>query len=312
MPNSRDIDQWWLSGIFRDVNILRFPKNHIQDFHVKVDLDEKYVDGVLNIDAQLNAQSDGEVHVALYDSGKRNLVTETKVSSKAGQKDLQATLKVSNPLKWTAEEPNLYHLVISYGTQVLASRVGFRKVEMKDGLILVNGQHVIFRGVNRHEHSPLDGRAVPLEFMRQDLYLMKQHNINAIRTSHQPNDTRLYDLADELGFWVMDEADLECHGLDTIHERSLPLAEQALSFEEKKAITYGRAGKWLSDNKEWEEAYVDRARQLVHRDKNHPITKVPRCTSVLSTLPLYFKLWKAISYTPFRSMSTENQEVQDK
>lgn len=135
---------------------------------------------------------------------------------------------------------------------------------------MVNGQHVIFRGVNRHEHHPSGGRTVPLEFLRQDLYLMKQHNLNAIRTSHQPNDTRLYDLADELGFWVMDEADLECHGLDTIHERSLPLAEQALSFEEKKAITYGRAGKWLSDNKEWEEAYVDRARQMVHRDKNHP------------------------------------------
>lgn len=189
---------------------------------------------------------------------------------KAGLKDSQTTLNISNPLKWTAEEPNLYHLVITYGTQVLASRVGFRKVEIKDGLILVNGQHVIFRGVNRHEHHPTGGRTVPLDFLRQDLYLMKQHNINAIRTSHQPNDTRLYDLADELGFWVMDEADLECHGLDTIHERSLPIAEQALSFEEKKAITYGRAGKWLSDNKEWEEAYVDRARQLVHRDKNHP------------------------------------------
>lgn len=99
---------------------------------------------------------------------------------------------------------------------------------------------------------------------------MKKHNINAIRTSHQPNDTRLYDLADEMGFWVMDEADLECHGFDTIHKRSLPLEEQKKSFEEKKSITYGRAGKWLSDNKDWEEAYVDRARQMVHRDKNHP------------------------------------------
>jgi beta-galactosidase len=99
--------------------------------------------------------------------------------------------------------------------------------------------------------------------------LMKSHNINAIRTSHQPNDPRLYDLADELGLWIIDEADLECHGFTTIDEAALPPEQRILSFEEEKALVYSKAARWTSDNPAWEEAYVDRARQLVMRDKNH-------------------------------------------
>ena len=259
-----------MSGIFRDVNLLRFPRSHIQDFQVQTDLDEKYVDATLKVDVELSGEGDGNVKITLFDKAKTTVVTESSIEIKPGQKKAGVSLPLQSPAKWTAEDPNLYHLVLQYNNQVIAQKVGFRKVEMKDGLIQVNGKRVVFRGVNRHEHHPTGGRSVPFEFLKTDLLLMKTHNINAIRTSHQPNDTRLYDLADELGFWVMDEADLECHGFDTVHENSLPLAEQTKSFEEKKAITYGRAGKWLSDNKDWEEAYVDRARQMVHRDKNHP------------------------------------------
>jgi len=128
--------------------------------------------------------------------------------------------------------------------------VGFRQAELKKGVFTVNGKPVIFRGVNRHEHHPDSGRAVPYEFLKKDLLLMKTHNINAIRTSHYINDTRLYDLADELGLWILDECDLECHGFGEIGSDN-------------------PAG-WVSDNPEWEDAYVDRARQAVMRDKNHP------------------------------------------
>ena len=211
-----------------------------------------------------------QIKATLYDPSKSHVIYEKSFAPEQGQIICSTSLPIKEPLKWTAEQPNLYHLILTYGKQVIAQRVGFRKVELKGGLILVNGKRVVFRGVNRHEHHPSSGRAVPQDFLLRDLVLMKSHNINAIRTCHQPSDHRLYDLTDELGFWIMDEADLECHGFDTIHERCLPLAEQAMTFEEKKALTYGRAGKWLSDNKEWEAAYVDRAKQMVHRDKNHP------------------------------------------
>jgi beta-galactosidase len=250
------------------VYIHSFPKSHIQDFYVKTELDENYSDAILSVDVQISGGED--VELLLFDSGKSQLICKELITAPHGSSDVHFAIPVKAPKKWTAEDPNLYHVVLRYGKHLIAQKVGFRKVEIKGGLILVNGKRVVFRGVNRHEHHPKTGRAVPFEFLREDLLLMKTHNINAIRTSHQPNDIRLYDLADELGFWVMDEADLECHGFDTVHERSLPESEQSKTFEEKKAITYGRAGKWLSDNPEWEESYVDRAKQMVHRDKNHP------------------------------------------
>ncbi|KAG9234094.1 glycoside hydrolase family 2 protein [Amylocarpus encephaloides] len=262
-----DQDQWWLSGIFRDVYLMAFPEKQIQDFQVQTELDDSFVNATLT--TEVTVQGDGDVELLLYDSSKTDLVIQKWLPAKGGEK-VKFSIPFEKPKLWTAESPNLYHLVLKFGDQCLSQQIGFRRVEIKEGIILINGQRVVFRGVNRHEHHPTKGRAVPYEFLRQDLLLMKTHNINAIRTSHQPNDPRLYDLADELGFWVMDEADLECHGFDTIHERSLPEAEQQKRFEEKKLITYGRAGKWLSDNPEWEESYVDRARQLVSRDKNHP------------------------------------------
>lgn len=157
---------------------------------------------------------------------------------------------MEKPHLWTAESPHLYNLTISVGEkQVIAQRVGFRQVEVKDGLLRVNGNPIIIRGVNRHEHHPDHGRAVPYEFLKRDLLLMKSHNINAIRTSHYINDPRLYDLADELGLWILDECDLECHGMGELG---------------------GDWASWTSDNPSWREAYVDRVRQMIYRDKNHP------------------------------------------
>lgn len=138
------------------------------------------------------------MQVALYDPAKKPSVASGSKKANGGSVDF--SFKVHNPAKWTAESPTLYHLVVTLnGTIFIPQRVGFRQVEMKDGLLKVNGRRIVLKGANRHEHHPQFGRAVPYEFMKRDLLLMKTHNINAIRTSHQPSDVRLYDLADELG-----------------------------------------------------------------------------------------------------------------
>ena len=258
-----DQDQWWLSGIFRDVFLLAFPKVSIEDFHVKSTLDANYRDGVLAV--KLVVGGGGDLHLELLDADQKCVLQESRRIS--SEEDIR--LLINNPRKWTAETPYLYHLVLSFGEHTVAQRVGFRKIEIKDGLYLVNGSRVVFRGVNRHEHHPVHGRSVPYEFLKEDLMLMKRSNINAVRTCHQPSDPRLYDLCDELGLWVMDEADLECHGFSPVHEEAIEGLERHLSFEEKREELYRKAARWTSDNPEWKEAYLDRARQLVMRDKNH-------------------------------------------
>lgn len=234
-----DQDQWWLSGIFRDVFLLAFEKVSIKDFHVKTLMDDNYGDAMLSVKVEADGCADG--YLELLDEAKRPVVWERIRGSTS------LCLMIKSPGKWTAETPHLYHLVISIGDQIVAQRIGFRKIEIKNGVFLVNGKPVIFRGVNRHEHHPAHGRAVPYEFMREDLLLMKRYNINAVRTSHYINDPRFYDLCDELGLWIIDEADLECHGIG-----AEPNADQ-----------------WIANNPDWKEAQLDRARQLVMRDKNH-------------------------------------------
>lgn len=180
---------------------------------------------------------------------KLKVVETASQSPSPGSLTMHVHMSIKNPRKWTAETPYLYHLVLLIGKDhVVVQRVGFRTSEVKGGLLRVNGEPIILRGVNRHEHHPTQGRTVPYEFLKRDLLLMKTHNINGIRTSHQINDPRLYDLADELGLWVLDEADLECHGMGE------------LGFE---------GASWTSDNPDWKDAYIDRARQMVMRDKNH-------------------------------------------
>ncbi len=140
----------------------------------------------------------GKIRALLFEPSKSQVIAEKEVTFPDGSTGI--LLPISNPIKWTAETPVLYHLVVSVNdTYFIAHRVGFRQVEVKDGLIKVNGKRIVLKGANRHEHHPKYGRAVPFEFMKRDLMLMKTHNINAIRTCHQPSDVRLYDLADELG-----------------------------------------------------------------------------------------------------------------
>lgn len=261
-------DQWWLSGIFRDVFLVSFAPLHIQDYHIQTELDEDYHDADLSV--RVLTHGLGQLKLTLFDRDKTTKVAESVTEVETDSSSLKVIIPVQAPRKWTAEDPYLYHLLLEFGDKHVAQRVGFRKTELKDGIFTVNGKRIVFRGVNRHEHHPEQGRAVGYDLMRHDLITMKLHNINAIRTSHQPNDYRLYELADELGFWVVDEADLECHGFANVEETALSPEDRAKPYPERKTIIYGDAGKWITDNSDWEEAYVDRMKQLVMRDKNHP------------------------------------------
>ncbi|KAI0835085.1 glycoside hydrolase family 2 protein [Hypoxylon sp. FL0890] len=240
-----DQDQWWLSGIFRDVWLHSFTSVHFEDFHVQTILDDDYEDASLVVNTKLNKA--GETVATKLLDGEGNVV----FSDSHMPREKSSTLKyrVKNPEKWTAETPYLYTLVLSVGSVYVAQKVGFRRTELIDGVFCVNGKPIKIRGVNRHEHNSQSGRTVPYADLQWDLQAMKAFNINAIRTSHYINDPRLYDLADEMGFWVLDEADLECHGFGEVG---------------------GDPASYASDNPEWRDAYVDRAVQMVMRDKNHP------------------------------------------
>ncbi|GIJ99648.1 hypothetical protein Aspvir_003649 [Aspergillus viridinutans] len=271
-----DQDQWWLSGIFRDVTLLAFPgQARIEDFFVRTELDKDYVDATLRLSLDLALRTAAVVQLTLSDPSTGTTLQSEKYSLQAQQGKLEAELSVSNPRKWTAETPNLYDLCISLyvdgakgPVQTINHRVGFRQVEIKNGNITVNGVPVMFRGVNRHDHHPRFGRAVPLSFLREDLLIMKRHNVNALRCSHYPSHPRLYELCDELGLWVMDEADLECHGLYDAVARPLDIPE-SMDYEERKKLTFDQAAQFTTNNPEWKDAYVDRMVQMVQRDKNH-------------------------------------------
>jgi len=217
-----DQDQWRISGIFRDVWLHKFPKIHIEDFHVQTLLDDKYQDATLLVEVQLNGHA--TVELSLEELHKTKVTEENKKpeviivaqATKEGSGTITFQVPVANPRKWTAETPYLYRLILNVPGCVVAERVGFRKVELLDGVFCVNGQPVKLRGVNRHEHHPKYGRTVPYDFLEADLIQMKQYNVNAIRTSHYPNDYRLYELADELGLWILDEwyVNLTCRWYD--------------------------------------------------------------------------------------------------
>jgi len=255
-------------GSFRDVFLVGFhPESRIEDLHVQTTLDSSYVNAELKL--KISLKGSANLDIKLLDAQKQEVGSASRNATSESQLDI--SILVNDPLKWTAESPNLYHLVISLNSeQYISHKVGFRQVEMKDGLLKVNGKRVVFRGVNRHEHHPQFGRAVPFEFMKKDLITMKEHNINAIRTSHQLNDPRLYDLADQMGFWVIDEADLECHGFECIEDAALSKEERAMPFRQRQLLTREKAARWTTDNPEWTAAYVDRAKHLVKRDQLHP------------------------------------------
>ena len=216
-----DQDMWWLSGIFRDVYIVHEPAVHIYDMALRTTLDENYENGVLQLSAKIcNEQFLNKNYVLEYKFCNKNgevLDQHTSHLDLQGKSILDDTHSffVKNPQKWSAEEPYLYIVLFTIRNEdgevveVVSQKIGFRMIEMKDRNLLVNGIPIIFKGVNRHDHDPDTGRYVTYETMKQDVMLMKQHNINAVRTAHYPNDPRFYDLCDEYGLYVIDEADLE-------------------------------------------------------------------------------------------------------
>ncbi|MDO6759988.1 glycoside hydrolase family 2 TIM barrel-domain containing protein [Tamlana sp. 2_MG-2023] len=251
-----DQDTWRLAGIFRDVYIMSTPKTHIHDFYVTTELDKNYADATLNIETYI-AQFDEDkshdyvIHASLYDDKKRHIASEnlTKVEENqlTGEFDkVSGSFPVNNPKKWSAEHPNLYTLILELRDannkiiEVFRHNVGFRKVEVKNKAIYVNGMPVKLNAVNSHMMHPKTGHAMDVETMRKDLILMKQFNINCVRTSHYPPNVEYLDLADELGMYIIDEVGDEAHS--NIH---------------------------LSSQPEWRAQYLDRMQKMVYRDRNH-------------------------------------------
>ena len=256
-----DQDHWWLSGIFRDVYLLAAPPVHVFDYTVRTDLDADYRDGILSVECDVRLsngrQTDGWTIEGTLLSPEGEEVARLSTDSFTVDEDdptvVNLETRVDNPGKWSAENPVLYTLLLSLhdadGTAVeyIGDRVGFRKIEIAGDNFLVNGVPVMLKGVNRHDHDPDLGKAVSRGGMVHDLILMKRHNVNAVRTAHYPNDPRFLELCDEFGLYVIDETDLESHGFGPLGDVSR-----------------------LSDDPEWEEAYVDRIERLVKRDKNRP------------------------------------------
>ncbi|HHW47296.1 MAG TPA: beta-galactosidase subunit alpha, partial [Clostridiaceae bacterium] len=257
-----DQDFWRLSGIFREVYLYSTRDVHIRDLHINTDLDDEYKDAVLNVKITLKNYSRLHsdkyfVAVSLVD-GRGNAVFEKNINTpvQLGPGDetvLFLEEKVITPEKWTAETPNLYNTLVVLKdedeniVEVESVNTGFRKIEIKNSQLYINGVSVKLKGVNRHDTDCDLGHAVSREIMLKDILLMKQHNINAVRTSHYPNDPYWLDLCDKYGLYVIDEADLEAHGF---------------GYEDPEYD--------LSDKDEWKEVFVDRARRMVERDKNHP------------------------------------------
>ncbi len=237
-----DQDMWRLSGIFREVFLQKRSKTHIADFFVKTGLKDDFSEGTLTCEIELSSGEASQVRAVLKDTTGTVLHDETAAVQKQGS----VSIKVSGPKLWSAEIPQLYSLYLYLGDEIILQKVGFRKIEVRDSAIMVNGKAIKFKGVNRHDSHPELGHTTPFYHMKNDLLLMKRHNINAVRTSHYPNDPRFLELCDQLGFYLIDETDLECHGA-------------------------GSAGNidMISKDPRFEKAYVDRVQRMVERDKNH-------------------------------------------
>ncbi len=255
-----DQDFWRMSGIFRDVYLMATPKVHIRDYYFRTDLDDNYKDATarLNISLTNFGEENYQPHtvaVFMLDAAGDTVLTDqlqTDDSIPVGQEMvMEVTYDVPNPKKWSAEQPNLYQLTLVLSdaagkvTESISSPVGFREVEIKGGQLLVNGVPVYLKGVNRHEIDPEHGRVVSEETMIRDITLMKQHNINAVRTSHYPNDPKWYALTDRYGLYLIDEANIESHQL-------------------------WNEGVYLTQQPDWKQAFVARGVAMAERDKNHP------------------------------------------
>lgn len=244
-----DQDMWWESGIFRDVELIGVPKDGINDYKVIADLDDEYKNGIFKVEAFLRTTKEVNVTFELVDAGENTVFTKTIVA-KEGKACIDEVIADVN--HWTAETPYLYKLFMTVEddgqiVEVIPQNVGFRNIRLNGETFLVNGVAIKFKGVNRHDYSPQNGRVVSREEIEKDIILMKQFNINAIRTSHYPNSYYLYDLCDEYGMYLIAETDLECHGFELTGDY-----------------------KWITDDPSWELAYVSRMTRMIERDKNHP------------------------------------------
>ncbi len=259
-----DQDHWWMAGIYRDVYIYATPKTHIFDIFARAELDNDYKNALLKVRARLDfyphpplpaeqapMPTGHSVEMQLFDP-QGNDVFDTPLARPVmlfshSVDKVTFEQPITAPAKWSDETPNLYTLVLSLKNaegeviEATSCRIGFRKIEIKDRELLINGQPVLLKGVDRHDHHDTLGKVVPVESMIEEIKLMKQFNINAVRTSHYPNDTRWYDLCDTYGSYLIDEANIECHAL------------------------YNR----LAHEPEWTLAFVERGKRMVERDKNH-------------------------------------------
>lgn len=255
-----DQDKFRMSGIFRDVYLLKRAEQGVYDYFVHTSLGEKGADVSIELAYLKEAVP---TRIILRDaSGNQAAATDAVVRLKRPVHEeypYWARLRVEEPRLWNPEEPYLYTLVIETDQEVITDRVGFRKIEIKNKIVYFNGVPIKFHGVNRHDSDPDTGFAISIEQMKKDLALMKQHNFNAIRTSHYPNAPMFYQLCDEYGFWVIDEADNESHGPCELYYEE--------NTDENKWHRWNEA---ISDNPEFIEATLDRTRLCVHRDKNRP------------------------------------------
>ena len=253
-------DTWRLSGLERDVFLFARNKTRISDFHIKSDLDSNYEKGIFSVDVDIiNRDQDIEeliISAKLIEPKRRNRVIfdESKTVSIDSLVSLNIDSVIRRVKKWSAEDPNLYQLQLSLLTiegrilESLTHQVGFRKIEIKDGLLQLNGKPIMIRGVNRHEWDPSNGRSITEESMIEDIKLMKAHNINAVRASHYPNQERWYELCNQYGLYIVDEANIEAHGMK-FHKKSF-------SF--------------ITNDTTWTEQWLDRGIRMFERDKNQP------------------------------------------
>jgi beta-galactosidase len=253
-----DQDMFRLSGIFRDVYLWSTASEHVRDFEIHTDLDAAYRDATLRVKALVNNTGNtgaaGNLTIDLNDADGHPVVSQTRPyrTSPGGETAVDFSIPVRAPHKWSAETPYLYHAVLTLKNgarqvvEAIPVTVGFRTSEIKNGRYLVNGRAILIKGVNRHEHDAQLGHYVPREEMVRDIELMKQYNINAVRTSHYPNTPEWYELAERYGIYLMDEANIECHGFGTNPQNR------------------------LTNDPAWTPAYLDRVERMVERDKNHP------------------------------------------
>ena len=244
-----DQDKFRMSGIFRDVYLLKRPEKTIRDYYITTDVEKDRV--VVKLD--MHFAEPVETKVTIED--KYGAVVARGETAENGVLELT----VLNPVLWNAENPYLYQVILTMPDEVIVDRIGFRTIEIKDKVVYFNGEKIKFRGVNRHDSDPETGFVIDVQQIKKDLMLMKQHNFNAIRSSHYPNAPYFYQMCDEYGFMVIDEADIEAHGPFMLYRK-----------EDTDQNRFHRWNEKIADDPAWEKAIVDRVQLMVQRDKNRP------------------------------------------